>query len=249
MNSASHSGSGKLTGFLLLTLLVLVATVTACSKIPFAPATVVPTKASLPYTATVELATIGAYVVQPGATMSPDPNLQNRITAPVPALTSDKEAWEQALVDYVVSRRTFRTVVKQGASNIRLAIRMLIYIDPSLGFKSNTIYVARAAGTTPALHWVPAEFLERHNVSPWMDMPVWVPGSGDSAGFARLNTAKALGAGLRFRPAEDTARATLAWWRSEPEERRRAKLRAGLAPEREAQVLAEWRKRGGSAPT
>ena len=147
MKRPPHSGSGKLTGFLLLTLLVLVATVTACSKIPFAPATVVPTKASLPYTATVELATIGAYLVQPGATMSPDPNLQNRITAPVPALTSDKEAWEQALVDYVVSRRTFRTVVKQGASNIRLAIRMLIYIDPSLGFKFNTIYVARAAGT------------------------------------------------------------------------------------------------------
>ena len=147
MNSASHSGSGKLTGFLLLTLLVLVATVTACSKIPFAPATVVPTKASLPYTATVELATIGAYLVQPGATMSPDPNLQNRITAPVPSLTNDREAWEQALVNYVVSRRTFRSVVTQGASNVRLAIRMLIYIDPGLGFQFNTIYVARATGT------------------------------------------------------------------------------------------------------
>ena len=78
--------------------------------------------------------------------MSPDPNLQNRITAPVPALTNDKEAWEQALIDYVASRRTFRTLVNQGPSNVRLAIRMLIYIDPSLGFKFNTIYVARATG-------------------------------------------------------------------------------------------------------
>jgi hypothetical protein len=79
--------------------------------------------------------------------MSPDPNLQDRITAPVPALTNDREAWQQALVDYVVSRRTFRTVAKEDPSNVRLAIRMLIYIDPSLGFKFNTIYVARATGT------------------------------------------------------------------------------------------------------
>lgn len=147
MNRAPYSGTGKQAGLLLPALLALVATVAACSKIPFVPATVVPTKTSLPYTATVELATIGAFLVQPGATMSPDPNLQNRITAPVPALTNDREAWERALIDYVVSRRTFRSVATQGSSNVRLAVRMLIYIDPSLGFKFNTIYVARATGT------------------------------------------------------------------------------------------------------
>jgi 2'-hydroxyisoflavone reductase len=121
--------------------------------------------------------------------------------------------------------------------------------DTTLTMKELLGACARAAGTTPTLTWVPAAFLEQQNVSPWMDMPVWVPGTGDSAGFARLNASKAIAAGLRFRPAEDTARATLTWWRSEPEERRRAQLRAGLAPEREGQVLAEWRKRGGSAPT
>ncbi|MGE3152992.1 MAG: hypothetical protein AB7G48_07570 [Nitrospiraceae bacterium] len=148
MNCAPHSRAGPQGQFLLSGLILLIATVTACNKIPFAPATVVPTKTSLPYAATVELTTIGAFLVQPGATMSPDPNLQNRITAPVPTLTNDKEAWEQALIDYVASRGTFRTlVVNQGPSNVRLAIRMLIYIDPSLGFKFNTIYVARATGT------------------------------------------------------------------------------------------------------
>jgi hypothetical protein len=148
MNRAPHSGSGKPAGVLLPTLLVLVATVAACGKTPpFAPATVVPTKTSLPYTAIVELATVGEFLVQPGATMSPDPNLQNRITGSVPSHTNDKEAWEQALVDYVVSRRTFRSVVSQGAANVRLTVRMLIYIDPGLGFQFNTIYVARATGT------------------------------------------------------------------------------------------------------
>ncbi|MEX5215130.1 MAG: hypothetical protein NW703_13305 [Nitrospiraceae bacterium] len=147
MNHAPRSRAGPQVQYLLSSLILLIATFTACNKIPFAPATVVPTKTSLPYTATVEVTTIGAFLVQPGATMSPDPNLQNRITAPVPTLTNDKEAWEQALIDYVASRGTFRTLVSQGPSNVRLAIRMLIYIDPSLGFKFNTIYVARATGT------------------------------------------------------------------------------------------------------
>ena len=142
------SGTGEQTGLLLPALCLLLTTVAACGKTPpFAPATVVPTKTSLPYTATVELATVGAFLVQPGATMSPDPNLQNRITGSVPSHTNDKDAWEQALVDYVASRRTFRSVVRQGASNVRLAVRMLIYIDPGLGFQFKTIYVARATGT------------------------------------------------------------------------------------------------------
>jgi 2'-hydroxyisoflavone reductase len=35
------------------------------------------------------------------------------------------------------------------------------------------------------LVWVPAAFLEAQNVSPWSDMPVWVPAQGDGAGFGR----------------------------------------------------------------
>ena len=56
----------------------------------------------------------------------------------------------------------------------------------------------------------------------------------------RSNLRPAIAAGLTFRPAAETARDTLAWWRAEPEERRPT-LRAGLTPEREAEVLAAWR--------
>ncbi|HSN91879.1 MAG TPA: NAD-dependent epimerase/dehydratase family protein [Anaeromyxobacteraceae bacterium] len=101
-----------------------------------------------------------------------------------------------------------------------------------------------AAGGAAQLTWVPAPFLEKEGVAPWSDMPVWVP-AGPDAGFAQVSNARAVAAGLRFRPAAETARDTLAWWRTLPEERR-AKLRAGLAPEREIEVLARWRaKRGG----
>ncbi len=97
--------------------------------------------------------------------------------------------------------------------------------------------VASGIGAKPAITWAPTAFLEAQNVSAWRDMPVWVPGQGDTAGFARRSIARALGAGLTFRPLTETAADTLAWFRQQPPERQ-AKLRAGLSPEREQAVLA-----------
>lgn len=89
------------------------------------------------------------------------------------------------------------------------------------------------------LTWADAEFLAAQKVSPWGDMPVWVPPKGDSAGFARISIAKALSKGLTFRSLPDTTQATLDWFRAQPAERQ-AKLRAGIKPEREVEVLAAW---------
>ncbi|MEP7043016.1 MAG: NAD-dependent epimerase/dehydratase family protein [Dokdonella sp.] len=87
--------------------------------------------------------------------------------------------------------------------------------------------------------WVPTDFLEAQKISPWSDMPVWVPGQGDSAGFTRLNLRKAISAGLTYRPLAMTAVDTLAWFRQQPAERQ-ATLHAGLSAERENAVLAAW---------
>jgi 2'-hydroxyisoflavone reductase len=101
-----------------------------------------------------------------------------------------------------------------------------------------------AIGSKAGLTWVPADFLEQQKVSPWGDMPVWVPGTGDNAGFGRRKNARATAAGLTFRPLADTAKDTLAWWKAQPAERQ-SKLRAGIAPDREAQVLAAWKAKRG----
>jgi 2'-hydroxyisoflavone reductase len=90
--------------------------------------------------------------------------------------------------------------------------------------------------------WADADFLEQQGVHAWSDMPVWVPPRGDSAGFARVSNARAMKAGLKFRPIAETAKATLEWFRTLPEERR-AKMRAGMTTEREAKVLAVWKAR------
>jgi len=70
----------------------------------------------------------------------------------------------------------------------------------------------------------------------WSDLPVWVPGQGETMGFHRRSNARAIAAGLTYRPLATTAADTLAWWNAQTAERR-SKPRAGLKPEREAEVL------------
>jgi 2'-hydroxyisoflavone reductase len=100
--------------------------------------------------------------------------------------------------------------------------------------------IAAAVGHGDHLVWVPTAFLEAQNVSPWSDLPVWVPGQGDTAGFARRDIGKALAAGLTFRPLATTATETLAWFRTLPADRQ-ANLKAGLKPAREAELLSAWK--------
>ena len=54
-----------------------------------------------------------------------------------------------------------------------------------------------------------------------------------------------MAAGLRFRPVDDTSRATLAWLRGLDEAEREKVTRGGLSPERETEVLAKWHARKG----
>lgn len=82
-------------------------------------------------------------------------------------------------------------------------------------------------------------FLRAQGINAWSDLPAWVPGEGDSAGFARVSNARAIAAGLTFRPLATTAADTLAWFNTLPEERRE-NLRAGLNAERESAALAAW---------
>lgn len=90
--------------------------------------------------------------------------------------------------------------------------------------------------------WVDANFLEKEKVSPWSDMPAWIPAEGDDAAFGRVSSAKAKGAGLNYRPLNDTVRDTLAWFKTEPAEHQ-AKLKSGITAEREAEVLKDWHAR------
>ena len=97
--------------------------------------------------------------------------------------------------------------------------------------------IAQGIRVHPKLIWAPTAFLKENNVSHWSDMPVWIPGQGETFGFHRRDIRRAIAAGLTYRPLPLTAADTLAWLRTLSAERQ-AKLRTGLTPEREAALLA-----------
>ena len=77
---------------------------------------------------------------------------------------------------------------------------------------------------------------------PGSDAPICLlTTTGRKSGLARTTISRALGKGLTFRPLADTARDTLTWFKSQPQDRQ-SHLKAGLTPEHEAEVLAAWHK-------
>jgi 2'-hydroxyisoflavone reductase len=71
---------------------------------------------------------------------------------------------------------------------------------------------------------------------------VWQAARGGNQGFGRFDLTREVAAGLTFRPLAVTARDTLAYYHTQPEAAKNA-LSAGITPEREKQVLAEWHAR------
>jgi 2'-hydroxyisoflavone reductase len=97
-------------------------------------------------------------------------------------------------------------------------------------------------GSDASLTWVDEKFLAQRGVEPWSDLPVWVPRRSDEGGLSQVSIDRAISAGLTFRPVEATVRDTHSWWTSLPDDRR-DNMRAGIAREREAELLAAWKAR------
>jgi 2'-hydroxyisoflavone reductase len=96
----------------------------------------------------------------------------------------------------------------------------------------------KVTGADTTITWVPADFLARL-LTGQEALPPWEDANGPQAGGSLTNVDRALRTGLTIRPLEETIRDTLAWHATRPADRQ-AKLRAGLAPEREAAILAAW---------
>jgi 2'-hydroxyisoflavone reductase len=77
--------------------------------------------------------------------------------------------------------------------------------------------------------WVPDAFLAERGVGEWMELPMWIHAAGE-AGLHEADVSRAIAAGLRFRPLDETVRDTL--------ELAGTTADAGLSPEREAELLA-----------
>lgn len=85
--------------------------------------------------------------------------------------------------------------------------------------------------------WVPESFLAEQKLRIWSDLPAWAPGDP----LMYVSVARAVAAGLTFRPLALTAMDTIAWDKARPAAER-AKRAAGITRAREAEVLALWKK-------
>lgn len=97
---------------------------------------------------------------------------------------------------------------------------------------------AEVSGRQAQWVWAPDEFLLAQGVSPWADLPLWLPAQGDNAAFMQVDTARAQAAGLSIRPLAQTVADTLAWWRGLPVDRQDFP-QTGLSVEREAALLQQ----------
>ena len=109
---------------------------------------------------------------------------------------------------------------------------------PDVELSTGAMLSSMRAVTRDACEFVEAtaEFLRKHNVNAWSDLPVWISGQGDTAGFHRRSNARAIAAGLTFRPVATTAADTLRWFQAQAATRQ-ATLRAGLDAAREVELL------------
>ena len=94
---------------------------------------------------------------------------------------------------------------------------------------------SRVAGSDALIEWVEEDFLLSQDVSPWEELPLWLPGR-DDAGSLSVDASKAAASGLRSRPSAETAEDILLWASSLNE----LPGTAGLPIEKEEQLLRAW---------
>lgn len=95
----------------------------------------------------------------------------------------------------------------------------------------------QVAGTPAELVWVDDEFLLAQGVTPFTDLPLWLPEFASA--MQRVNISKALNAGLTFRLLEETVKDTLAWDYTRQMDSKRV---YGISSERESEFLELWNK-------
>jgi 2'-hydroxyisoflavone reductase len=91
------------------------------------------------------------------------------------------------------------------------------------------------SGSDASFTWVSDEFLTENGVTPYTELPLWLP--IQYAAWEMVSIQKALEAGLKFRPLAQTVRDTLEWERTRPADTPR---RNGLPAERETAILKLW---------
>ena len=176
-----------------------------------------------------------ALVVRPGLIVGPhDPT--DRFTYWVRRVAVGGEVLTPAPPDYPVQWIDARDLAAFLLSLCERAIGgTYSVVGPPVAIEELMNHVSRRERFGRGLHLGRRRsFLDEHEVEPWSDLPLWIP---DLPGLNRFNATRAVAAGLQTRSLASTVADTLAWDRERLQE---WPMNAGLAPEREREILAAW---------
>ena len=90
------------------------------------------------------------------------------------------------------------------------------------------------SGSDARFVWADEAFLQKNEVQPWSQLPLWIGNGPEYDGFSRYDCSRAIAAGLTFRPVTETVADTLEWAATRPADHT---WRAGLTAEREAELI------------
>lgn len=109
-------------------------------------------------------------------------------------------------------------------------------------------------GSNGDIVWVDKQFLLDAGVTPWQDLPLWLPAETEMQGMLSADASRAAAAGLRTRPLLETVEAVHAWDltrvpRPTAADPALGNLAAGLTPAREEALLRRWLRRSVEPPS
>jgi 2'-hydroxyisoflavone reductase len=87
--------------------------------------------------------------------------------------------------------------------------------------------------------WVSNKFIADHEFED--AIPIWSSPEGETRNVASVSGERAFARGLTTRPPRETCRDAVSWWKTLPAERQQ-NMQAGLAADKESQLIAEWHK-------
>jgi 2'-hydroxyisoflavone reductase len=98
----------------------------------------------------------------------------------------------------------------------------------------------QVTGSRAELRWTDPDDILAAGIRPWTDLPIWIPPGETYDAMHQADVSKAIAAGLRCRPAEDTVTDTWRWLQQLEGRvpRRDDRPSVGLASEVEARLLA-----------
>lgn len=95
-----------------------------------------------------------------------------------------------------------------------------------------------ASGSDSFVTWVSEDFLIKHKIQDWVELPLWLSHERNMPGFLNVDINKALQDGLTFRSLFETINSII----EEDEIKRNEKEKVGLDKEKERLLLNDWKQ-------